>query len=119
MGSKTTNYEFNLPDDNDYTDQSPYNSNFSSLDIILKNQEDAVNCITPQVSAESIDSAALAEFFSGTKQGSFDADVIGTATIGVIRAYPLSATDAIQIIEAVDGSRYTRHYTSSAWTAWT
>jgi hypothetical protein len=118
MGSKTTNYEFNLPDDNDYTDQSPYNSNFSSLDIILKNQEDAVNCITPQLATADIDSAALVDFYEGTKSGTFDADVLGSVAIGVVRAYRVGATDAMQIIETVDGSRYTRHYTNSAWTSW-
>jgi hypothetical protein len=118
MGSKTTNYEFSLPDDNDYTDQMPYNSNFSSIDTILKNQEDAVNCITPQVSGELIDSVAIAEFLSGTKSGAFDVDVLGTAVIGVLRAYAVSATDAMQIIETTGGDRYTRHYTSGAWSAW-
>jgi len=118
MGSKTTNYEFSLPDDNDYTDQMPYNSNFSSIDTILKNQEEAVNCITPQVSDELIDSVAIAEFLSGTKSGAFDVDVLGTAVIGVLRAYAVSATDAMQIIETTGGDRYTRHYTSGAWSAW-
>ena len=118
MGGKTANYQLDLPVDSDYTDQLPYNGNFEIIDRVMKQNEDAVNCITPQVSAETINSAALAEFYSGIKTGAFAADVLGDAVTGVLRAYALSATDAMQILETVDGSRYTRHYTSGAWTSW-
>lgn len=118
MATETPNYGLILPEKSDRVNIATLNSNFSSIDTILKDQEDAVNCITPQVSAESIDSAALAEFFSGTKSGAFDVDVLGTAVIGVLRAYAVSATDAMQIIETTGGDRYTRHYTSGAWSAW-
>lgn len=93
MGARTTNYQLDMPADSDYTDQLPYNSNLEKIDRIMKQNEDAVNCITPQVSADVIDSAALADFFGGTKQGVFAADVLGIAVTGVTRAYPLNATD--------------------------
>lgn len=118
MGAKTTNYQLDLPADSDYTDQLPYNSNFEKIDRIMKQNEDAVNCITPQISAETINSAALADFSSGTIAGSFDADVLGTAAVGVLRAYPLSATDSMQVIETADGYHYTRHYTNGEWSEW-
>lgn len=114
----TTNYGLALPSATDRVDINTLNSNTTTIDGIMKQNEDAVNRITPQVSGELIDSAALAEFFSGTKSGAFDVDVLGTAVIGVLRAYAVSATDAMQIIETTGGDRYTRHYTSGAWSAW-
>lgn len=42
MGTKTTNYEFNLPANDDYADQNKFNENFVSLDTILKGLADAI-----------------------------------------------------------------------------
>ena len=117
--ANTANYGLTLPAVTDRVDINTINNNTIAIDEILKQNEDAVNCITPQVTTATIDSAALADFYEGTKTGTFDADVLGTATIGVIRAYHLSATDAMQILEAADGSRYTRNYTNGSWTSWT
>ncbi len=114
----TTNYGLALPSATDRVDINTLNSNTTTIDGIMKQNEDAVNCIAPQVSGELIDSVAIAEFFSGTKSGAFDVDVLGTAVIGVLRAYAVSTTDAMQIIETAGGDRYTRHYTSGAWSAW-
>ena len=116
--ANTANYGLTLPAVTDRVDINTINNNMIAIDEIMKQNENAVNCITPQVTTATIDSAALADFYEGTKSGAFDADVLGTATIGVIRAYHLSATDAMQIIETTDGNRYTRHYTSGAWTNW-
>ena len=118
MGTRTTNYQLDMPADSDYTDQLPYNSNFEKIDRIMKQNEDAVNCITPQVSAETINIADIADFYSGTIAGTFAADVLGSASVGVLRAYHLSATDSMQIIETADGYHYTRHYTSGVWSEW-
>lgn len=42
MASSTTNYHFTLPADSDPASQTPYNENFTSLDTILKTQEDGI-----------------------------------------------------------------------------
>jgi hypothetical protein len=118
MATVTPNYEFILPDKSDRINVDTLNGNFTSIDTILGTQADAIDSITPQLATADIDSAALADFYEGTKSGTFDADVLGSAAIGVVRAYRVGATDAMQIVETVDGSRYTRHYTSSAWTNW-
>ena len=117
--ANTANYGLTLPAVTDRVDINTINNNMTAIDEIMKQNEDAVNCITPQVAAELIDSAALEVFLEGTRSGAFDADVLGTATIGVIRAYHLSATDAMQIIETTDGNRYTRNYANGSWTSWT
>ena len=116
--ANTANYGLTLPAVTDRVDINTINNNTIAIDEILKQNEDAVNCITPQVSVDVIDSAALAEFYSGTKTGAFAADILGNAVTGVIRAYPLSATDAMQIIETTGGDRYTRNYTNGSWTSW-
>ena len=112
MGTKTTNYEFNLPADTDYADQSKYNENFTSLDALL------VTAI-PAVKTTSIDNTALATVFEGVLTGELAAEITGgSAAAGVVRAYKTSSTDSIQIAEAIDGTRTTRYYTSSAWSSW-
>lgn len=118
MATVTPNYEFILPDKSDRINVDTLNGNFTSIDTILGTQADAIDSITPQLATADIDSAALADFYEGTKSGAFDVDVLGTAVIGVLRAYAVSATDAMQIIETTGGDRYTRHYTSGAWSAW-
>ena len=116
--ANTANYGLTLPAVTDRVDINTINNNTIAIDEILKQNEDAVNCITPQVTTATIDSAAIADFYEGTKTGTFDTDVLGSVAIGIIRAYPLTATDAMQIIETPDGSRYTRHYTGGAWSSW-
>lgn len=112
MGTKTTNYEFNLPADDDYASQTPFNQNFTSLDAML------VSAI-PAVKTTAIDNTALATLFEGIVTGELAAEITGgSAAAGVVRAYKTSSTDSIQIAEAIDGTRKTRYYTSSAWSSW-
>lgn len=115
MASETTNYGFTLPDKSDRINITPINNNFSSIDTILKTQEDAA---IPHINTEPATANEINAFFSGIKTGSFAADVLGTASVGVLRAYPLSATDSMQVIETADGYHYTRHYTSGVWSEW-
>ena len=118
MASSTTNYHFTLPADSDPASQTPYNENFTSLDTILKTQEDGIAAVTPSTTA-TIDNTALAEFYEGTITGELDAEITGSSALaGVVRAYKTSSTDSIQIAEAIDGTRVTRYYTSSAWSSW-
>lgn len=120
MASSTTNYHFTLPADSDPASQTPYNENFTSLDTILKTQADGIAAVTPTVSTASIDNTALADFFEGTIAGELAAEITGSSALsGVVRAYMTSDTDSIQIAEAIDGTRVTRFYTSSAWSSWT
>ena len=51
--------------------------------------------------------------------GELAAEITGSSALaGVVRAYKTSSTDSIQIAEAIDGTRVTRYYTSSAWSSW-
>ena len=112
MASQTTNYNFTLPADSDPTDQTPFNNNFSSIDGLLVK-------VIPTVKTTAIDNTALAALFEGTVTGELDAEITGgSAAAGVVRAYKTSSTDSIQIAEAIDGTRKTRYYTSSAWSSW-
>lgn len=113
MGTKTTNYKFNLPADDDYASQTPFNQNFTELDTLL------VSAI-PAVKTTTIDNAALAALFEGIVTGELAVEITGgSAAAGVVRAYKTNSTDSIQIAEAIDGTRKTRYYTSSAWSSWT
>ena len=119
MASQTPNYNFTLPADSDPTDQTPFNNNFTSIDTILKEQADGIAAVTPQLQSSTIDNTALADIFEGTVTGELDAEITGgSAAAGVVRAYKTSSTDSIQIAEAIDGTRKTRYYTSSAWSSW-
>lgn len=119
MGTRTTHFNFNLPADDDYASQTPFNDNFTELDAILKTQADGIAAVTPTVSTASIDNTALASFFEGTMTGWLAAEITGSSALaGVVRAYKTSSTDSIQIAEAIDGTRVTRYYTSSAWSSW-
>lgn len=112
MGAQTTHFEFNLPADDDYASQTPFNDNFTELDAILFN-------VVPQSAESTIDNTALASFFEGTMTGELAAEITGSSALaGVVRAYKTSSTDSIQIAEAIDGTRVTRYYTSSAWSSW-
>ena len=91
MASSTTNYHFTLPADSDPASQTPYNENFTSLDTILKTQEDGIAAVTPSTTA-TIDNTALAEFYEGTITGELDAEITGSSALaGVVRAYKTSS----------------------------
>lgn len=119
MGTQTNYYNFNLPADDDYASQTPFNDNFTSLDSILHEQAEDISALTPTAATATIDNAALASFFEGTMTGELAAEITGSSALaGVVRAYKTSSTDSIQIAEAIDGTRVTRYYTSSAWSSW-
>ena len=119
MGTKTEYYDFNLPADDDYASQTPFNDNFEDLDSILHNQAEAITAVTPTAATATIDNVALATFYEGTITGELAAEITGSSALaGVVRAYKTSSTDSIQIAEAIDGTRVTRYYTSSAWSSW-
>lgn len=120
MASQTTNYNFSLPADSDPTDQTPFNNNFTSIDTILKELADGITAVTPEIQSSTIDNTALAALFEGTVTGELATEITGgaSAMAGVVRAYKTSSTDSIQIAEAIDGTRTTRYYTSSAWSSW-
>ena len=112
MGTRTTHFNFNLPADDDYASQTPFNDNFTELDAILFD-------VVPQMAESTIDNTALASFFEGTMTGELAAEITGSSALaGVVRAYKTSSTDSIQIAEAIDGTRKTRYYSSSTWSAW-
>ena len=112
MATQTTNYNFTLPADGDAVDQAPYNNNFTSIDGLLVK-------VVPAAKTTAIDNTALAALFEGTVTGELAAEITGgSAAAGVVRAYKTSSTDSIQIAEAIDGTRKTRYYTSSAWSSW-
>ena len=112
MATQTTNYNFTLPADGDAVDQTPFNNNFSAIDGLLVK-------VIPAVKTTAIDNTALATLFEGVATGELSAEITGgSAAAGVVRAYKTSSTDSIQIAEAIDGTRKTRYYTSSAWSSW-
>ena len=121
MASQTTNYNFTLPADSDPTDQTPFNENFTSIDTILKAQQDGLSAVTPTTdTTQTIDNAYLATMLEGIVAGELDTEITGGASAmnGIVRAYKTSSTDSIQIAEAIDGTRKTRYYTSSTWSSW-
>lgn len=119
MGTKTNYYEFNLPADDDYASQTPFNDNFEDLDSILHNQAEAITAVTPTAATATIDNAALAAFYEGTIAGELAAEITGSSNLaGVVRAYRTGSDESIQIAEAIDGTRKTRHYSSLTWSSW-
>lgn len=119
MGTKTNYYEFNLPADDDYASQTPFNENFEDLDTILHNQAESIAAVTPTTATATIDNSALAAFYEGTIAGELAAEITGgSAQAGVVRAYSTGSDESIQIAEAIDGTRKTRHYSSLTWSSW-
>lgn len=117
----TPNY--NLGKQEDYSDKFDMSVITDDMDIIdtqMKANADAAAAVTPKVKSTAIDNAALALVFNGTVTGSIATEITGgsAATYGVVRAYMVSDTDAMQICETIDGSRLTRYYTSNAWGSW-
>lgn len=117
----TTNYHLGKQEDgSDKFSMEVITTNMDTIDAQMKANEDASAAVTPQVKSTAIDNAALALVFSGIVTGSIATEITGSsaATYGVVRAYMVSDTDAMQICETIDGSRFTRYYTSSAWGSW-
>lgn len=121
MADETTNYHFTLPTDGDPVDQTPFNTNFTIIDGLLKANADGIAAVTPTRSTATITSASLETTFEGTIAGELDTDITGGAAAmgGVVRAYKYSNSDVIQIAEAIDGTRVTRYFTNSTWSIWT
>lgn len=117
----TTNYHLGKQEDgSDKFSMEVITTNMDTIDAQMKANEDSAAAVTPQVKSTAIDNAALALVFSGIVTGSIATEITGgsAATYGVVRAYMVSDTDAMQICETIDGSRLTRYYTSSAWGSW-
>lgn len=120
MADETVNYHFTLPYDDEPVSQEPFNVNFSSIDGLLKTNADGIAAVTPTRSTATITSASLETTFEGTIAGELDTDITGgsSAIGGVVRTYKYSNTDAIQIAEAIDGTRVTRYFAGSTWSSW-
>lgn len=117
----TTNYHLGKQEDgSDKFSMEVITTNMDTIDTQMKSNEDAAAAVTPKVKSTAIDNAALALVFNGTVTGSIATEITGgsAATYGVVRAYMVSDTDAMQICETIDGSRLTRYYTSSTWGSW-
>lgn len=117
----TTNYHLGKQEDgSDKFSMEVITTNMDTIDTQMKANEDAAAAVTPKVKSTAIDNAALALVFNGTVTGSIATEITGgsAATYGVVRAYMVSDTDAMQICETIDGSRLTRYYTSSTWGSW-
>ena len=117
----TTNYHLGKQEDgSDKFSMEVITTNMDTIDTQMKANEDAAAAVTPKVKSTAIDNAALALVFNGTVTGSIATEITGgsAAIYGVVRAYMVSDTDAMQICETIDGSRFTRYYTSSAWGSW-
>ena len=117
----TTNYHLGKQEDgSDKFSMEVITTNMDTIDAQMKANEDAAAAVTPSVKSTAINNAALALVFNGTVTGSIATEITGgsAAIYGVVRAYMVSDTDAMQICETIDGSRLTRYYTSSAWGLW-
>ena len=116
----TPNYSLGKQEDySDKFDMSVITDDMDIIDAQMKANADAAAAVTPTVESSTIDNTALASFYSGIKAGELAAEITGSsAEYGIVRAYMLSETDSMQIAEAVDGTRKTRYYTSSAWSSW-
>ncbi len=75
---------------------------------------------TRKIALNTITSSSLSSFFSGYTGGQLDPDITGLSSTvyGIVRAYKMATSHYIQIAEAVDGTRRTRHYETSAWGSW-
>ena len=117
----TTYYNLGKQTDTaDKFDMSVITDNADKIDTALHGLSESIIAVKPSTATATITTASLAEFYEGTKTGELDTDITGGAAAmgGVVRAYKYSDTDAIQIAEAIDGTRVTRYYTGSAWSNW-
>ena len=122
MATTYTTY-YNLgkqADTSDKFDMSVITDNADKIDTAMNGLSNSIIAVTPSASTTTITTASLAEFYTGTIAGELDTDITGGAAAmgGVVRAYKYSSTDAIQIAEAIDGTRVTRYYSGSAWSSW-
>ena len=121
MNTYTPYYNLGKQEDlTDKFDMSVITDNADKIDTALHGLAEDITAVTPSTATAAITTASLAEFYEGTKTGELDTDITGGAAAmgGVVRAYKYSDTDAIQIAEAIDGTRVTRYYTGSAWSNW-
>lgn len=121
MNTYTPYYNLGKQEDlTDKFDMSVITDNADKIDAALHGLAEDIIAVTPSTATPAITTASLAEFYEGTKTGELDTDITGGAAAmgGVVRAYKYSDTDAIQIAEAIDGTRVTRYYTGSAWSNW-
>lgn len=114
---------YNLGKQEDLTDKfdmSVITDNADKIDAALHGLDEDITAVTPATASATITTSSLATFYEGTITGELDTDITGGAAAmgGVVRAYMYSDTDAIQIAEAIDGTRVTRYYTSSTWSSW-
>ena len=117
----TANYH--LGKQTDHTDKfsmQVITDNMDTIDTQMKANADAAAAVTPSVESSDITTASIATFYEGTKAGKLSTEISGTASqiYGVVRAYKVSSTDAIQIVDGADGTHRTRYYTSGAWGEW-
>lgn len=121
MNTYTPYYNLGKQEDlTDKFDMSVITDNADKIDAALHGLDENITAVTPSTATAAITTASLAAFYEGTIAGELDTDITGgsSAIGGVVRAYKYSDTDAIQIAEAIDGTRVTRYYTSSAWSNW-
>ena len=119
--SYTTHYNLGKQlDKSDKFSMTVLTDNADKIDAELYAHDEAIEAVTPSTASASITTASLADMLEGTIAGELSTDITGgTAAMGgVVRAYKYSSTDAIQIAEAIDGTRVTRYYTSSTWSSW-
>ena len=117
----TTNYH--LGKQTDHTDKfsmQVITDNMDTIDTQMKANADAAAAVTPSVESSDITTVSIATFYEGTKAGKLSTEISGTASqiYGVIRAYKVSSTDSIQIVDGADGTHRTRYYTSGSWGEW-
>lgn len=121
MNTYTTYYNLGKQEDlTDKFDMSVITDNADKIDAALHGLDEDITAVTPSTATTAITSASLETFLEGTIAGELDVDITGGAASmgGVVRAYKYSDTDAIQIAEAIDGTRVTRYYSSSTWSNW-
>lgn len=117
----TTNYHLGKQTDHaDKFDMKVITDNMDAIDTQMKANADAAAAVTPGVSSSTIDNSMLAAVFGGTVAGGLAPEITGGSGViyGIVRAYMVTDSDAMQIAEAVNGTRKTRYYTSSAWSSW-
>lgn len=117
----TTNYHLGKQTDHaDKFDMKVITDNMDAIDTQMKANADAAAAVTPGVSSSTIDNSMLAAVFGGTVAGGLAPEITGGSGViyGIVRAYMVTDSDAMQIAETVTGLRKTRYYTSAAWGSW-
>ena len=117
----TTNYHLGKQTDHaDKFDMKVITDDMDVIDTQMKANADAAAAVTPSLSSSTISDTTLEAVFSGTVAGALDPEITGGSGViyGIVRAYKVNDTDAMQIAETVTGLRKTRYYTSAAWGSW-